>query len=174
MRDGLLLLCGADSALDSFGSDTEDTVATLPAGDDEGGELEIALPDELKDEDVADEDDKQKEEKSQDGVIGEDAWCTLSSYGGASSFDETELANVIGPNEDGGLVWTARLVPEGTSIKPRRGMPFPVTTEDFLSSVKRIGTPTIEAQAEAGYDDLWDRDQRSSNIQEEENDVPEA
>ena len=175
MRDGLLLLCGADSALDSFGSDTEDAAVALQAGDDEGGELEIALPDELKEEDVEDEDDKQSEEKAHDdGVIGKGAWCTLSSYGGTSSFDETELANAIGPDEDGGLVWTAKLVPEGTSIKPRRGMPFPVTTKDFLSSVKRIGTPAVEAQAEAGYDDLWDRDQRSNNIQEEENDVPEA
>ena len=64
MRDGLLLLCGADSALDSFGSDTEDAAVALQAGDDEGGELEIALPDELKEEDVEDEDDKQSEEKA--------------------------------------------------------------------------------------------------------------
>jgi len=90
------------------------------------------------------------------GVIGKDPWCTLSSYGGASAMNEMELKELIGPNEEGGLVWTAQLVNAGTSIKPRRGMPFPVYTNDFLSSVKRIGTPSVEVHAEAGYDDLWD------------------
>lgn len=90
------------------------------------------------------------------GVIGKDPWCTLSSYGGASALNEMELKELIGPNEEGGLVWTAQLVSAGTSIKPRRGMPFPVYAYDFLSSVKRIGTPSVEVHAGAGYDDLWD------------------
>lgn len=103
-------------------------------------------------------------------MIGKDPWCTLSSYG-ASECDEAELKALLGPDEEGGLVWTAELVNnESTSIKPRRGMPFPVYTKDFVSSVTRIGTPSVEVHAEAGYDDLWDpyRRQSSDNMNPEE------
>ena len=131
MRDGLL--CD----LENICIDTADEA------------LDIAL------EIPPEEDDK--EDTLQDlGVVGKDPWCTLSSYGGASSFNEEELRELIGPDEEGGLVWIAQLVKEGTEIKPRRGMPFPVVTEDFLSSVKRVGVPSVEAHAEAGYGDLWD------------------
>jgi hypothetical protein len=115
-------------------------------------------------------DKKSKSLETDPGIPGKDPWCTLSSYGGASAFDEKELKELIGPNQEGGLIWTIQLVREGTPIKPRRGMPFPVTAKDFLSSVKRVGTPSVQAHAKAGYDDLYDRDARheSSDLEPEE------
>lgn len=142
LRDGLLC------ELDKICNHAAGTVI-----DDELLEIALEMPPE---EDY----DKSKVVEEDPGVVGKDPWCVLSSYGGASSFDEKELKELIGPNEEGGLIWTAQLVSEGTPIKPRRGMPFPVTTKDFLSSVKRIGTPSVEAHAVAGMDDLWDRDTR--------------
>ncbi|KAL7527335.1 hypothetical protein ACHAXR_001902, partial [Thalassiosira sp. AJA248-18] len=171
MRDGLL--CRAEAALDSFCGDADAVT----------DELEIALPDDLKTEEEEEDDmeamaETERAQNDPVGIIGKDPWCTLSSYGGASSFCEKELEHLIGPDEDGGLVWTAKLLPNDAPIKTRlkaritrRGVHFPVATEDFLSSVKRIGTPAVEAQAEAGYDDLWDRNQRGEL---EDEHVPEA
>lgn len=151
MLDGLL----CDANLDELCGSAAST--SLDDGDDE---LEVAIPEMPP---VAKEEAAADIEGEDPGVVGRDPWCTLSSYGGAPSLDEKELADLIGPDEDGGLVWTAKLVPSDAAIKPRRGMPFPVTTEDFLSSVKRIGTPIIQAQAASGYDDLWERDARASS-----------
>jgi len=99
--------------------------------------------------------------------VGKDPTCLRSAYGGANDCDEKELQGLIGPNDSGGLVWTAKLVPRETPIKPRRGMPFPVPTEDFLASVKRVGVPAWEAEKEAGYDDLWDRNARHAGGEDE-------
>jgi len=155
LRDGLLWdldnLCGNANAIDA----TVDTKL---------GEDELDIP--LSEKPPNEEEDEKEEvvvEDEDPGVIGKDPWCTLSSYGGASSSNENELKDLIGPDEDGGLLWTAQLVSNDTPIKPRRGMPFPVTTEDFLSSVRRIGKPSIDAHAEAGLDDLWDRHDRQDS-----------
>jgi hypothetical protein len=151
LRDGLL--CELDKICNPAASLVDDELLGIA----------VEMPPE-------EEDGKSKASDDDPGIPGKDPWCTLSSYGGASAFDEKELKDLIGPNQEGGLIWTAQLVGEGVPVKPRRGMPFPVTAKDFLSSVKRIGTPSIEAHAEAGYDDLYHRDARheSSDCEAEE------
>lgn len=131
--------------------------------DDDGLELEIHLPGMPDDEEEEAAMDTTEEDHAD---IGKDPTCLHSLYGGASAGNEQELADLIGPDAHGGLVWTAKLVPEGDVLKPRRGMPFPVPTEDFLASVRRVGVPTWEAEAEEGYDDLWDRDARHAGKEE--------
>ena len=120
--------------------------------------LEFHLP-EIPDED---------EEEAGEDPAAFGPTCLHSRYGGASTWDERELVELLGPDENGGLVWTAKIVPRDAAIKPRRGMPFPVPMEDFLGSVRRVGSPAWEAEADTGYDELWDRDGRHASATEEE------
>mmetsp|Transcript_13110 Transcript_13110/g.37376 ORF Transcript_13110/g.37376 Transcript_13110/m.37376 type:complete len:572 (-) Transcript_13110:25-1740(-) len=110
---------------------------------------------------------------------GKDPRCTHSAYG--RKIDKSVLEGEIGEDKDGGFLYTVRILPndynsgkklkhllgkdydeKGKQPKPRRKMPFPITTEQFFSSITRIGKPSLEIQAEGGYDDLWDRDVRHS------------
>jgi len=112
---------------------------------------------------------------------GQDPRCTHSSYGRRSS--KSDLAGELGDDQDGGLLYSVRILPNdynasgkklkllprkdyderGRQPKPRRKMPFPVTAADFFSSITRVGgRSSVELQAEGGYDDLWDRDVRHS------------
>lgn len=109
---------------------------------------------------------------------GQDPRCTHSAYG-RGRIDKSVLEDRIGEDSDGGFLYTVRILPndynksgkklkhirdkeydkEGKQPKPRRKMP-PITAENFFSSIIRIGKPSVEIQAEGGYDDLWDRDVR--------------
>eukprot|EP00978_Attheya_sp_CCMP212_P029769 scaffold106900_cov50-Attheya_sp.AAC.6 len=109
---------------------------------------------------------------------GVDSRCVHSLYGN-NQLTESEAKQRIGPNVEGGIVWFARILPDNyneggklrllqtkdydaanSAPKPRRKMPFPLTASQFTSSLTRVGTPVVENTAEAGYDDLWDRDVR--------------
>mmetsp|Transcript_23829 Transcript_23829/g.57456 ORF Transcript_23829/g.57456 Transcript_23829/m.57456 type:complete len:554 (-) Transcript_23829:529-2190(-) len=169
LRDGLLCNASLVSNFGGFGKFWEGG-----NGDGDSAGVGVEIDDMLERISLPDEDEEEKgdatiegDEASEDpGEIGKDPWCVRSLYGGASStaVNERDVLDLIGPNEDGGLVWTAKLVEEGTVIKPRRGMPSPVSTEDFLSSVVRVGVPDVESQAQAGYDDLWERDSRQHPV----------
>ena len=110
---------------------------------------------------------------------GQDPRCTHSYYGRKP--DKDALEREIGEDKDGGLLYKVLILPNdydsGKKIKfvrekdyndkakqpkPRRKMPFPITAANFFSSITRVGKPSVEVQAEGGYDDLWDRDVRHS------------
>ena len=110
---------------------------------------------------------------------GQDPRCTHSSYGRKP--DKDALEREIGEDKDGGLLYKVLILPndynsrkklkflrekdydsKAKQPKPRRKMPFPITVGNFFSSITRVGKPSVEVQAEGGYDDLWDRDVRHS------------
>jgi len=121
-------------------------------------------------------------------ATGHDPRCTHSLYGREVG-SLTELEQKLGPDVDGGLVFTVKILPndynatakksgsgsrkvkflqgkdydpQTSAPKPRRKMPFPVTSDDFFSSIVRIGKPSVEVYGEEGYEDLWHRDVRHS------------
>ena len=115
---------------------------------------------------------------------GKDPRCTHSLYG-TKVESTSELEQKIGPDVDGGLVFTVKILPNNYNSKgeqklkflqtkdynpksgtpkARRKMPFPVTSDDFYSSLSRIGKPSIEVHGEEGYDEIWDRDARRTSL----------
>jgi len=117
-----------------------------------------------------DEDENSIKDQDENFVSpGKDPRCTLSLYNTTGTLSEDELKALIGPDKDGGLIYSCQILPSGgkytaqntgAPIKPRRKMPFPITLSDFKSSVTRVGEPVMEHLAEVGYDELWDRDNR--------------
>mmetsp|Transcript_2086 Transcript_2086/g.4021 ORF Transcript_2086/g.4021 Transcript_2086/m.4021 type:complete len:554 (+) Transcript_2086:273-1934(+) len=129
---------------------------------------------------IGDEDAVMQQQPSfQPGAPGQHSRCTRSSYGPyVGSMDELE--DRIGPDVDGGLIFTLKILPnnynsmgekklkflqpkdydpQSQTPKPRRKMPFPVTVDDFYGSLTRIGEP-VDVVGEELMDDLWDRDGR--------------
>jgi len=142
----------------------------------------LTNPDADEDEDDTDEsasyysseDENEQEEEQYGDAPGKDPRCTLSYYETKGKIDEGTLLDSIGPNEDGGLVYSIHILNQEEDmqpIKPRRKAPFPITLKDFESSVTRVGKPSFKRLVEEGFDELWDRDSRmqtetSDNIDE--------
>jgi len=141
---------------------------------------------------------------------GQNSRCIHSSYGAnagfvagrlpkISSMSESELQDVIGPDVDGGLIFTIKVLPDGYDSKgeenltflekrdydprakmpkPRRKMPFPVTSGDFYSSVCCIGKNPVVVNSKEHHvedymeHDMWDRDARRETISSSRNKPP--
>ena len=112
---------------------------------------------------------------------GCDPRCSHSSYG-TTNQSLNDLERAIGPDVDGGLVFTVMILPNGYNKngekkllflkekdynvkaaipKARRKMPFPITSNDFYESLHRIGKAII-VNVREDYDEMemWDRDSR--------------
>uniref|UniRef100_A0A7S4K8M2 PPPDE domain-containing protein n=1 Tax=Odontella aurita TaxID=265563 RepID=A0A7S4K8M2_9STRA len=118
---------------------------------------------------------------------GTDPRCSQSLYGDGEASPSPKLEGktrkLAGPDEDGGLVYHALLLPDDYDEDPskilvlsprdydasaggpkaRRKSPFPLKSAEFFSSLTLIGRPEAKTEEEAGYDELWDTSGRTSS-----------